>query len=179
MEVTSSISDSSSAMSADVSMNYLTVSRQNKNMRLRAEIQKLRKRINMEMQSALKSYRLDGKLLDSDDHVSVRVVATEDNDRQVSASLDLNSADHTLDMRAYMDPNNRDSMVHMLGKYGPSSVAFDAYHQDSESHVSDAELDIEVRDRRLVYSKLFWRPQILTDLKVCDLRSSPTSRYAT
>ena len=62
MEVTSSVADSSSAMSADVSMNYLTVSRQNKNMRLRAEIQKLRKRINMEMQSALKSYRLDGKL---------------------------------------------------------------------------------------------------------------------
>ena len=118
------------------------------------------------MSSPINNFRMNGNYNELRDRMSMRMVAGTDDSHQVSASLDLNSADRTLDMKAYLDPENVNSLVHVIGKYTPTSLALDAYHQDGESHVSDAEIDVEVRDKRLVYSKLFWRPQILADIKV-------------
>jgi len=166
MELMSNFADNPSSMAAGLEMNYLTAgARQSSNMRLRGEIQKLRNRMNMEMSSPIKNFRMDGNFNEDHDRMSMRMVASTDDSHQVSASLDLNSAERTLDMKAYLDPQNVNSLVHVIGKYTPTSLALDAYHQDGESHVSDAEIDVEVRDKRIVYSKLFWRPQILIDFK--------------
>ena len=56
------------------------------------------------MQTPLKSLELNGKMTNKKNIVSMSLVATEDNNRQVRAQMDVDSKAQTMDMKAYYSP---------------------------------------------------------------------------
>jgi len=185
IQMTSHVANGDAAMSAGMEMNYLTARRQMTNMRMRGEIEKLRKRMNMELLTPEKSFQLNGKLNGKTNAYSVNLVATEDRTKQVRAEMDVDTAAQTMDVKAYYTPDNPHNVLHVVGKMAePQSLSFDAYRLHNDDRFTETQLAVDVKDGRLLHSRLYWRPSMYQDIKekskqvVRDIKSSLASGWS-
>lgn len=66
-----------------------------------------------------------------------------------------------------MNAENSKNMMHMYGKYiDTTSLTVGALRLHNGRQVVDAELDVDLKDRHLLHSKFYWRPDTINEARV-------------
>ena len=85
-------------------------------------------------------------------------------DQSLSAELDVNHRQPSLDMKVHYDP---ESVFHVTGRYvDPSHITLEAYRQQDGERIQEAELALHLNNSKLLTARAYLRPDIVTDIKV-------------
>ncbi len=115
----------------------------------------------------MKTLELNGKMTNKKNKYSLHLVANEDKNRQIRAEMNLNSKAQTMDMKAYYSPENPDNVLHLFGKFSsPTAMTFEAYRQHESRRITDGQVSIDMKGKKILHSRLHWRPNMIRDMQV-------------
>lgn len=164
MTLTGHIADAPEMSSAGLGLNYLTSSRQTKNLLLLGQINKLRKELNLQVFAPAKSLSLTGVLHD-DAPYSLHVLGTSGSSNVIDTKATINPRNKRMDFRTKYDTENPNSIMHLSVRY-PSSMDIEAemYRTGDFNQVTDTMLTVNLKSTRLLHTRIHWRPQMFEEL---------------
>jgi len=166
VQFTSHLKNSDETMGGDMEVSYMMARDRNlKNAALRAEINKIRDEINMELGAGPRSMSVTGRRTVADTesghhHFSVSGMMDE---RNLQAEIDMHQTNPSFDFTFSLDPQME---MHVYGKYvDPSSIMIEAYRENQGTRVQDSQMSLRLTDNHIVNARAFFRPQIIDELK--------------
>ncbi|XP_014673849.1 PREDICTED: uncharacterized protein LOC106814086 [Priapulus caudatus] len=151
--------------------DYLTRRGQTINSVLRGRIDKIRKAIELEMHSPVKSAMFSGQYNTEYrgdlDKYTVSVTGSTDNGRPIRATLDLqNKPQKQLDLVVYYDPDNSNKKFEVHGGWeSRSAFNVEASHSINGARTTDALYNTRLNNSHLMHTRLYWRPSAYSDIK--------------
>ncbi|XP_071088621.1 uncharacterized protein [Haliotis cracherodii] len=163
VKLASHIGSSSEKVSAGASMSYLTARRERKNFALRGEINKLRKQIQLQMETPIKNIDLTGEVEESPYKLKFRNIYEG---KIVQAHLTVDPDRRMVDFQTNYDLDNPGKTLHMNARYvNSSAMQAEVYHQENSRRVSDSLVALRLNTSRLLHTRLSWRPQTIADVQ--------------
>eukprot|EP00920_Eleutheroschizon_duboscqi_P012335 GHVT01029474.1.p1 GENE.GHVT01029474.1~~GHVT01029474.1.p1 ORF type:complete len:2008 (+),score=229.68 GHVT01029474.1:1639-7662(+) len=151
----------------ETEFKYMTShDRQHKINSLRANINKIREEIKIDMTNPLTSMRISGRRLIGDYESGIHrySISAEKDGKTVRSELDVNARDLSIDFKTF---SPSDDKFHIYAKYmNPSTIQMEAYHTESGNKIVDGVLSVRLNNSRLLHSRAHVRPTILEDLKM-------------
>ncbi|XP_071116773.1 uncharacterized protein [Haliotis cracherodii] len=163
VKLTSHIGSSSEKVSAGTGMTYLTARRERKNFALRGEINKLRKQIQLQMETPIKNMELSGEMEETPFKLKIRNMY---GDKIVQAHLTVDAERRMVDFQTNYDLDNPGKTLNMNARYvNSSAMQAEVYHQENSRRVSDSLVALRLNTSRLLHTRISWRPQMIADVQ--------------
>jgi len=177
LKLNSHFGSSEEKLTAGVETSYLTGRRQNKNLALLAEINKLRKQINLKMVSPSSKVEVMGDVV-STNPSKLRLVNRIDDKEVFTSDLTLDAEKKFAEINAI-----RGSDKWSLTAELPTPKEFRAYlsHNTHERNYyvkkRDAVFTAKLNTTRLLHSRLAWRPELLSEISAGFKQTSANLGY--
>ncbi|XP_046569575.1 uncharacterized protein LOC124277891 [Haliotis rubra] len=163
VKLTSHIGSSSEKVSAGTGITYLTARRERQNFALRGEINKLRKQIQLQMETPIKNMDLSGEMEETPFKLKIRNMY---GDKIVQAHLTVDTERRMVDFQTNYDLDNPGKTLNMNARYvNSSAMQAEVYHQDNSRRLSDSLLALRLNTSRLLHTRISWRPQMIADVQ--------------
>jgi len=160
MNIVADIANTRQVMKSGLLLNYMTARRDQKTMSLRADIDKVKETLKIELDTPVKKAELTGEVSGN-----VYNVAAKSEDKAITARLEI-MRNNAFDLKTYYSPDNQANVLHLTGHYlGVTSMEFEAYRMHNGDKISEATLDVDLEDGHLLKSKAYWRPEMFSEIK--------------
>ncbi|XP_056021701.1 uncharacterized protein LOC130054813 [Ostrea edulis] len=154
--------------SSGIKVDYLTSKRINKNFALMGEIDSLRRQINVEVTSPIKSMIMSGKIETKPYRLSLRNMY--DNTKEIDSRITFDPENKLLDAQINYDIDNPANVLHFIAKYvNDSAILAEVYRDENSRRITDNLLAMRLNTSRILHTRIHWRPTMIQDLKVSGL----------
>merc|ERR1711962_4535 len=160
MKMNSHIGSSDKSMTMGLMTYYLTARKQDKNLALLAEINKIKKAISVQMFSPMNKMEIVGRVLSENPH-KLKLVNKIDDSELFRSYLVLDAEEKFAEVNTIIDKET----FTITAKY-PSTKDFEAYikHSTPDEKRRQALLALHLNTTRLLHSRMAWEPEMWTDL---------------
>nr|KAG5709527.1 hypothetical protein BaRGS_001577 [Batillaria attramentaria] len=150
--------------STAMSVDYLTARRQRKNVALRGEIDRLRRQIDLQLVSPIKTMSMQGKVKSTDPYIVTLTNADEQG--SIQSEINVNPTKRSVLVQTNYDAAYPDNKLVLRMEYvNDSAVKAELYEENRYKAVSDGLLAARLNTSRLLHTRLAWRTTMLTDLQ--------------
>jgi len=160
------IANDRSKASTGLSVSYMTARRQTQTAQLIAEVQKLRKQVNVKMVTPWKSAEMSGQVVETPTGVFNLNARASADEKAVSANAKIDTNAKSFEMQARYNPENSRDLLHVSAAY-PSKTEIEAevYHLSGGRRTTDAILSMDLQKKHLLHTRIYWRPSVYYDTK--------------
>jgi len=157
------VANSPSMMSSGLQMNYLTARRQQVNLGLMAQINKIKKSLNIQVDTPIKKVELSGDVTPLNGGVAVNMAA-ESEGQSINGRLE--TSNNEFDMKIFYSPESPSNVMHVSGKYvSATDLMLEAYRMHDGQKISESTVSIDLENGHLFKTSIYWRPSMIADLK--------------
>ena len=72
---------------------------------------------------------------------------------------------------SYFVPENEANVMHVSGRYlSPTDMMLEAYRMHNGQRITESTVNIDLENGHLLKTNIYWRPSILSDLKVNNIK---------
>ncbi|XP_056009974.1 uncharacterized protein LOC125679922 [Ostrea edulis] len=154
--------------SSGIKVDYLTAKRISKNFALMGEIDSLRRQINVEVTSPIKSMIMSGKIETKPYKLSLRDVY--DNTKEIDTHITVDPENILLDAQINYDIDNPANVLNFIARYvNDSAILAEVYRGENSRRITDNLLAMRLNTSRILHTRIHWRPTMIQDLKVSGL----------
>ncbi|CAH1772638.1 unnamed protein product [Owenia fusiformis] len=151
-------------LSTGASVSYLTTRRQNKVVYLRGEIDKVKKELDLQLLSPVKTMNLVGRMANKDSSYHFELENVTPYTTTTLGELDFDTSPK-IDLKIF-DPENDRNMLHIYGKYLPKkAIELEAYRLVDGTRRSDSLMKTKLSSSHLLSSRLTWNPDFFSEVK--------------
>lgn len=179
MTIIADIANTRQVMKSGLVLNYMTAKRDNKMMALRADIDKLQKTLKVELDTPMKKAELTGDMSAISSGTAYTLAAKSEG-QAVTARLEVQPINNAFDLKTYYSPDNQANVMHVSGHYlSATSMQFEAYRMHNGDKVSESTLNVDLENGHLLKTSIYWRPEMITELKAQAQVASRTIAHET
>ncbi|GAB1607192.1 uncharacterized protein LOC115226724, partial [Argonauta hians] len=158
------VSASPRMYSSGVEMTYMSAKRQQYNMLLRGEINRLRKTMNVEVMYPRKHIQLSGSVQSSDQY-SVTLNKKENGMKDMQASAAVSRDIRSAHLQMNYDQTNPNKVYHLKANVANNKkIAVKSYRSVGQKVNKDGRLTIELRPYSVLFTQLIWNPDLLNEI---------------
>lgn len=144
---------------------YMTAARENKNLELRGQIDKLRKTMLAQLKSPIKNVALEGTLT-GDASYNMKLTSNEDGQRSQVTDIFVDPKTRTFELKYYYDKNDQSKTVNVFGHMlDDKLLQTEVYTVHKGQRVSETLVTLRLNSSHVLHTRLNWRPSMLTDLQ--------------
>jgi hypothetical protein len=163
IQVVAHAANSQSSMTSGIVVDYLTARRQQVNLQLQAQINKIKKSMNIQIDTPMKKVEISGDLSRVSRGYAVNVAA-ESEGQSLNGRLETGNKD--FDMKLFYSPENEANVMHVSGKYlSPTDMMLEAYRMHNGQRVTESTVNIDLENGHLLKSSIYWRPSMVSELQ--------------
>ncbi|KAH9523468.1 hypothetical protein Btru_040086, partial [Bulinus truncatus] len=159
IKVDSHLGKSANLMTSSMGVRYMTSTRQIKNLALFAEINELKKEMNLVASTPFNSLGLNGKIID-DEPLNLELSASVNGQQSFKSALDTSNRAVNVN---FGQPGN---MYRFNAMYSDaSSVKVELEQLNDNDKKADAALSLTLVKPRILQSSFIWKPRAVSDLR--------------
>lgn len=154
-----------SSCSAGIALEYLTSQRRMETFKISGDIDRLRKTMNLQLQSPIKSIRISGNSR-MDEGYQLNLVNVYDNQQPIKTQFSVSPVTRTISFIINYDLANPSNELHISAGYvNSSAMKAEVFRMVNGFKVTDALLTLRLNTSRLLHSRLHWRPEMFSDIQ--------------
>ncbi|CAG2211151.1 unnamed protein product [Mytilus edulis] len=158
------IGKSNDKLSADFDIKYLTARRQTKNIALITEIDKLKRQLNIQVRSPIKTMKIDARVETSPFKLTMKNLY--DDTKPINTELTVDPNDGSLDFNMNYDIKNPDKTLHVTAKFSDEKgISAELFRNVNQKKTVDSLLNLRLKTSKILHTRVHWRPSIISDLK--------------
>ncbi|XP_061171948.1 uncharacterized protein LOC133181472, partial [Saccostrea echinata] len=151
-----------------IKVDYMTAKRIKKNFALMGEIDSLRRQMNVEVVSPIKSMIIAGKIESKPYRLSLRSVY--DNTKEIHSEITFDPENRLLAAQMNYDIENPANVLHFVAKYvNDSAVLAETYREENSRRITESLLAMRLNTSRILHTRVHWRPTMIQDIKTSGL----------
>ncbi|XP_052103584.1 uncharacterized protein LOC127737090 [Mytilus californianus] len=151
-------------LSAGFDIQYLTARRQTKNIALITEIDKLKRQLNIQVLSPIKTMKMDASVETSPFKLTIKNLY--DDTKPINTELTVDPNDSSLDFNMNYDIKNPDNTLHVNAKFSDEKgISAELYRNVNQKKTVDSLLNLRLKTSKILHTRVHWRPSIISDLK--------------
>ncbi|XP_063427202.1 apolipophorins-like [Mytilus trossulus] len=155
---------SNDKLSADFDIQYLTARRQTKNIALITEIDKLKRQLNIQVRSPIKTMKIDARVETSPFKLTIKNLY--DDTKPINTELTVDPNDGSLDFNMNYDIKNPDKTLHLNAKFSDEKgISAELFRDVNQKKTVDSLLNLRLKSSKILHTRVHWRPSIISDLK--------------
>ncbi|XP_071162849.1 uncharacterized protein [Mytilus edulis] len=155
---------SNDKLSADFDIQYLTARRQTKNIALITEIDKLKRQLNIQVRSPIKTMKIDARVETSPFKLTIKNLY--DDTKPINTELTVDPNDGSLDFNMNYDIKNPDKTLHVNAKFSDEKgISAELFRNVNQKKTVDSLLNLRLKSSKILHTRVHWRPSIISDLK--------------
>ncbi|XP_067677414.1 uncharacterized protein [Haliotis asinina] len=162
VKLTSHIGKSREQVSAGLEMTYLTAMRERRNFALEGQFNRAIQMMHLKMHSPIKEFEATADMGEKPFELVV-------NNRTLTTVL---TPWKELEFETDFYLGNPGKMLHVNARYiNSSAMQAEVYHQEISRAISDSLLALRLNTSRLLHTRIYWRPKMVTDVQAYLSRS--------
>ncbi|CAC5383680.1 unnamed protein product [Mytilus coruscus] len=151
-------------LSAGFDIQYLTARRQTKNIALITEIDKLKRQLNIQVRSPIKTMKMDASVETSPFKLTIKNLY--DDTKPINTELTVDPNDGSLDFNMNYDIKNPENTLHVNAKFSDEKgISAELYRNVNQKKTVDSLLNLRLKTSKILHTRVHWRPSIISDLK--------------
>ncbi|XP_063427206.1 uncharacterized protein LOC134710744 [Mytilus trossulus] len=158
------IGKSNDKLSADFDIQYLTARRQIKNIAIITDIGKLKRHLNIQVRSPIKTMKLDARVETSPFKLTIKNLL--DDTKPINSQLIVDHDDGSLNFYMNYDIKNPDKTLHVNAKFSDEKgISAELFRNVNQKKTEDSSLNLQLKTSKILHTSAHWRPSIISDLK--------------
>ncbi|CAG2256768.1 unnamed protein product [Mytilus edulis] len=151
-------------LSAEFDIKYLTARRQTKNIAIITDMGKLKRQLNIQIHSPVKTMKLDARVETSPFKLTIKNLV--DDTKPINSQLTVDHNDGSMDFNMNYDIKNPDNTLHVNTKFSDEKgISARVFRNVNQKTTVDSLLNLGLKTSMIIHTHAYWRPSIISDLK--------------